>query len=150
MKSFLTIDQLKNRIQQLENLIAKFPRVRSLVRKWGFELTVLEGQVETLETRKQPETPKQKQLTIWDIKPMEQIDRIPKTLAEARQLAGLRFHVWNEETRTLCQEYMKGDCRADEVINNQNPATPKILDFCKKNDDVRLANAIASIAAKLK
>ena len=150
MKSFLTIDQLKNRIQQLNNLIAKFPRVRSLVRKWGFELTVLEGKVEALEARKQPETPKQKQLTIWDIKPMEQIDRIPKTLAEARQLAGLRFHVWNEETRTLCQEYMKGDCRADEVISNQNPATPKILDFCKKNDDVRLANAIASIAAKLK
>ena len=151
MKSFLTIDQLKNRIQQLNNLIAKFPRVRSLVRKWGFELTVLEGQVETLETRKQPETPKQKQLTIWDIKPMEQIDpKIPTTLAEARQLSGLRFHVWNEETRMLCQEYMKGSCRADEVINNQNPATPKILDFCKKNDDVRLANAIASIAAKLK
>lgn len=140
----------KKQIKHLENLIAKFPTVRSLVRKWGFELTVLEGKVEALETRKQPETLKQKQLTIWDIKPMEQIDRIPKTLAEARQLAGLRFHVWNEETRTLCQEYMKGDCRADEVINNQNPATPKILDFCKKNDDVRLANAIASIAAKLK
>lgn len=151
MKSFLTVVQLKKRIQQLENLIAKFPRVRSLVRKWGFELTVLEGQVETLETRKQPETPKQKQLTIWDIKPMEQIDsRIPKTLAEASQLAGLRFHVWNEETRMLCQEYMKGSCRADEVISNQNVVTPRILDFCKKNDDVRLANAIASIAAKLK
>ena len=157
MKSFLTVAQLKKQIKHLENLIAKFPTVRSLVRKWGFELVQLEGKLEAIEARKQPETPKQKQkqkqkqLTIWDIKPMEQIDsRIPKTLAEARQLAGLRFHVWNEETRTLCQEYMKGDCRADEVINNQNPATPKILDFCKKNDDVRLANAIASIAAKLK
>lgn len=148
MKSFLTINQLKSRIQQLENLIAKFPRVRSLVRKWGFELTVLEGKVEALEARK-PEEPKQ--LTIWDIKPMEQIDsRIPKSLAEARQLTGLRFHVWNEETRALCQEYMKGDCRSDEVISNQNVVTPRILDFCKKNDDVRLANAIASIAAKLK
>ena len=151
MKSFLTAQQLKSQIKHLENLIKKFPTVRSLVRKWGFELVQLEGKLEAIEARKQPETPKQKQLTIWDIKPMEQIDsRIPKTLAEARQLAGLRFHVWNEETRTLCQEYMKGDCRADEVINNQNPATPKILDFCKKNDDVRLANAIASIAAKLK
>ena len=150
MKSFLTINQLKSQIKHLENLIKKFPTVRSLVRKWGFELTVLEGQVETLETRKQPETLKQKQLTIWDIKPMEIDSRIPTTLAEARQLSGLRFHVWNEETRMLCQEYMKGSCRVDEVINNQNPATPKILDFCKNNDDVRLANAIASIAAKLK
>ena len=151
MKSYLTVAQLKARIQQLNSLIAKFPTVRSLVRKWGFELTVLEGKVEALETRKQPETPKQKQLTIWDIKPMEQIDsRIPKTLAEARQLTGLRFHVWNEQSRALCQEYMKGDCRSDEVISNQNVVTPRILDFCKKNDDVRLANAIASIAAKLK
>ena len=150
MKSYLTVAQLKARIQQLNSLIAKFPAVRSLVRKWGFELTVLEGMIER-HTVQQAETPKQKQLTIWDIKPMEQIDsRIPKSLAEARQLAGLRFHVWNEETRMLCQEYMKGSCRVDEVINNQNPATPKILDFCKNNDDVRLANAIASIAAKLK
>lgn len=67
MKSFLTVAQLKNRIQQLNNLIAKFPRVRSLVRKWGFELTVLEGKVEALEARK-PEAPKQ--LTIWGVKPM--------------------------------------------------------------------------------
>lgn len=69
MKSFLTVAQLKKRIQQLNNLIGKFPTVRSLVRKWGFELVTLEGQVETLETRKRPETPKQ--LTIWDVKPME-------------------------------------------------------------------------------
>ena len=68
MKSFLTIDQLKNRIQQLNNLIGKFPTVRSLVRKWGFELVQLEGKVEALETRKQPEP---KQLTIWEIKPMQ-------------------------------------------------------------------------------
>lgn len=74
MKSFLTIDQLKNRIQQLNNLIAKFPRVRSLVRKWGFELTVLEGKVEALEARKRPETPKQ--LTIWDIKVMSNFEKL--------------------------------------------------------------------------
>ena len=52
MKSFLTINQLKSRIQQLENLIKKFPTVRSLVRKWGFELTVLEGQLEATEKPK--------------------------------------------------------------------------------------------------
>ena len=71
MKSYLTVAQLKARIQQLNSLIAKFPTVRSLVRKWGFELVTLEGQVETLETRKRPETPKQ--LTIWDV-PMTGIE----------------------------------------------------------------------------
>lgn len=73
MKSYLTVAQLKARIQHLENLIAKFPRVRSLVRKWGFELTVLEGKVEALEARK-PEEPKQ--LTIWDIKPMSNFEKL--------------------------------------------------------------------------
>ena len=68
MKSFLTVAQLKKQIKHLENLIAKFPTVRSLVRKWGFELVVLEGKLETLNARKQPETPKQ--LTIWDVKTM--------------------------------------------------------------------------------
>lgn len=65
MKTFLTINQLKARIQQLENLIAKFPTVRSLVRKWGFELTVLEGEVE-----RHAQKPA-KQLTIWEIQPMQ-------------------------------------------------------------------------------
>ena len=71
MKSFLTINQLKSRIQQLENLIKKFPTVRSLVRKWGFELVRLEGKLEAIQARKQPETPKQ--LTIWDV-PMTGIE----------------------------------------------------------------------------
>lgn len=73
MKSYLTVAQLKARIQQLNNLIAKFPRVRSLVRKWGFELTVLEGKVEALEARK-PEAPKQ--LTIWGVKPMSNFEKL--------------------------------------------------------------------------
>lgn len=64
MKSFLTIDQLKARIQQLNSLIAKFPSVRSLVRKWGFELVQLEGKVEALNAPS-PQAPKQ--LTIWDM-----------------------------------------------------------------------------------
>jgi hypothetical protein len=73
MKSYLIVAQLKARIQQLNSLIAKFPTVRSLVRKWGFELVTLEGQVETLEAQK-PEEPKQ--LTIWDIKPMSNFEKL--------------------------------------------------------------------------
>ena len=63
MKSFLTVSQLKKRISQLNNLIAKFPTVRSAVRRWGFELVQTEGIIERLEAQK-PEEPKQ--LTIWD------------------------------------------------------------------------------------
>lgn len=92
MKSYLTVAQLKSRIQQLENLIAKFPRVRSLVRKWGFELVTLEGQVETLETRKQPET--QKQLTIWDV-PMS------KTPEEAVKIIQKEF--FHQDSRVLAK-----------------------------------------------
>lgn len=68
MKSFLTLQQLKKRISQLNSLIAKFPTVRSAVRRWGFELVTLEGMVERLEARK-PEN--LKQLTICEVKPME-------------------------------------------------------------------------------
>ena len=63
-----TKSQLSKQINQLKNLISKFPSVRSLVRKWGFELTVLEGRLESLKAVAVAETPKQ--LTIWDIAPM--------------------------------------------------------------------------------
>ena len=63
-----TKSQLSKQINQLKNLISKFPSVRSLVRKWGFELTVLEGRLESLKAVAVVETPKQ--LTIWDIAPM--------------------------------------------------------------------------------
>lgn len=46
MTSTTTIAQLKKRIQQLNRLITKFSRSRSLVRKWGFELVVLEGELD--------------------------------------------------------------------------------------------------------
>ena len=59
-----TKSQLSKQINQLKNLISKFPSVRSLVRKWGFELTVLEGRLESLKAVAVVETPKQ--LTIWD------------------------------------------------------------------------------------
>lgn len=59
-----TAIQLQKRISQLNNLIVKFPRVRSLVRKWGFELTVLEGRLDAL---KPVEVVEPKQLTIFEI-----------------------------------------------------------------------------------
>ena len=90
MKSYLTINQLKARIQQLENLIKKFPTVRSLVRRWGFELVVLEGKLEVLEARK-PEAPKQ--LTIWDVKPMTEYTEYTDVKAFREALEMLRFSV---------------------------------------------------------
>lgn len=60
-----TAKQVQKRINQLKNLIKKFPRVRSLVRKWAFELTILEGRLEALKAVAVVETPRQ--LTIWDV-----------------------------------------------------------------------------------
>jgi hypothetical protein len=60
-----TKNQIQKRIDQLNNLIQKFPNVASLIRRWGFELTVLEGRLEALKAVVAVETPKQ--LTIWDI-----------------------------------------------------------------------------------
>jgi hypothetical protein len=67
MKNSTTADQLSKRISQLNSLIQKFPNVRSLIRRWGFELTQLEGRLEALKAVKVVEKP---QLTIWDA-PME-------------------------------------------------------------------------------
>ena len=67
-----TAKELSKRISQLNSLISKFPRVRSLIRKWAFELTVLEGRLEALKAVAVVETPQQ--LTIWDMKPVEKID----------------------------------------------------------------------------
>lgn len=63
--STTTAAQISKRINQLNSLIAKFPRVRSLIRKWGFELTLLEGRLEALKAVAVVETPQQ--LTIWDV-----------------------------------------------------------------------------------
>ena len=60
-----TAAQVSKRIEQLKNLIKIFPNVRSLIRRWGFELVILEGRLEALKAVvKVVETPKQ--LTIWD------------------------------------------------------------------------------------
>lgn len=76
-------------------------------------------------------------------------DRIPRTLAEARELSGIRFHEWNQEARVLCQEYMNGKFRKDGVVVEANPATSRIRDFANQVDDIRVLPVIAAIAAKL-
>ncbi len=65
MKNSTTADQLSKRISQLNSLIQKFPNVRSLIRRWGFELTQLEGRLESLKAVEIVEKPIQ--LTIWDV-----------------------------------------------------------------------------------
>lgn len=91
-----TLIQLKAQAKKLNSLIAKFPTVRSLVRKWGFELTVIEGQIEVLEA-KQPET--SKQLTIWDIKPM------PKSPEEAVKIIQKDF--FHQNSRVVAKIWQK-------------------------------------------
>ena len=66
-----TTKQLQKRIYQLNSLINKFPRVRSLIRKWAFELTILEGRLEALKAVAVVEP---KQLTIWDAPVTKKID----------------------------------------------------------------------------
>jgi hypothetical protein len=66
-----TKNQIQKRIDQLNSLIVKFARVRSLIRKWAFELTQLEGRLESLKAVAVVETPRQ--LTIWDM-PGQKID----------------------------------------------------------------------------
>ena len=89
-----TKSQLSKQINQLKNLISKFPSVRSLVRKWGFELTVLEGRLESLKAVAVVETPKQ--LTIWDIAPMNLTHGLT---------ADKKLNYWEDDTHThLIQE----------------------------------------------
>ena len=86
--------QISKRINQLNSLIAKFPRVRSLIRKWAFELTILEGRLEALKAVAVVETPKQ--LTIWDIAPMNLTHGLT---------AGKKLNYWEDDTHThLIQE----------------------------------------------
>jgi hypothetical protein len=71
-----TKNQIQKRIDQLNNLIQKFPNVASLIRRWGFELTVLEGRLEALKVVETVESPRQ--LTIWDVPVMEKIEQFPR------------------------------------------------------------------------
>jgi hypothetical protein len=72
-----TKNQIQKRIDQLNNLIVKFPRVRSLIRKWAFELTVLEGRLEALKAVAVKAVESPRQLTIWDVPVVEKIEQFP-------------------------------------------------------------------------
>ena len=95
--STTTVTQLSKRIAQLNSLISKFPRVRSLIRKWAFELTVLEGRLEALKAVAVVETPRQ--LTIWDM-PGQKIDWFfPPLVGSEKQIQ------WADKLRRDFAEY---------------------------------------------
>lgn len=71
-----TKNQIQKRINQLNNLIQKFPNVASLIRRWGFELTQLEGRLEALKSAAVVvESPRQ--LTIFEIMNQDEIKESP-------------------------------------------------------------------------
>ena len=105
-----TAKQVSKRISQLNNLIVKFARVRSLIRKWAFELTVLEGRLEALKAVAVVEP---KQLTIWDMKPVEKIDCFfPPLVGSEKQIQ------WADKLRRDFAEYyssLGGEPRGGEI-----------------------------------
>ena len=94
-----TISTASKKINQLKNLIKKFPSVRSLIRRWGFELVILEGRLEALKAVVAVvETPQQ--LTIWDVKPVEKIDWFfPPLVGSEKQIQ------WADKLRRDFAEY---------------------------------------------
>jgi hypothetical protein len=98
MKNSTTADQLSKRISQLNSLIQKFPNVRSLIRRWGFELTQLEGRLEALKAAAVVEKPKQ--LTIWDVPVMKKMDWFfPPLVGSEKQIQ------WADQLRRNFAEY---------------------------------------------
>jgi hypothetical protein len=77
MKNSTTADQLSKRISQLNSLIQKFPNVRSLIRRWGFELTQLEGRLEALKAVAVAVVESPRQLTIFEIMNQDEIKESP-------------------------------------------------------------------------
>jgi hypothetical protein len=93
-----TAKQLSKRIAQLNNLMVKFARVRSLVRKWAFELTILDGRLESLKAVKVVEKPIQ--LTIWDAVPQMIKTETPFEVSLRRRLIHedwMRFNTLPED-----------------------------------------------------
>ena len=130
-----TTKQIQKRINQLNNLIVKFPRVRSLIRKWAFELTVLEGRLESLKAVAFVETPQQ--LTIWDVKPVEKIDWFfPPLVGSEKQIK------WADQLRRDFAEYYSslggepgdGEIRIKKAVGIAVSAKFWIenRDFCEK------------------
>ena len=134
--STISTSQIQKRINQLNNLISKFPTVRSLIRKWAFELTLLEGQLEALKAVAVVETPQQ--LTIWE-KPVEKekIDWFfPPLVGSEKQIQ------WADQLRRNFAEYYsslggepgEGEVRIKKAVGIAVSAKFWIenRDFCEK------------------
>ena len=132
--STTTVAQLSKKINQLKNLISKFPSVRSLIRRWGFELTILEGRLEALKAVAVVEP---KQLTIWDVKPVEKIDWFfPPLVGSEKQIQ------WADKLRRDFAEYYsslggepgEGEIRIKKAVGIAVSAKFWIenRDFCEK------------------
>jgi hypothetical protein len=90
-----TKNQIQKRIDQLNSLIVKFARVRSLVRKWAFELTQLEGRLESLKAVEIVEKPIQLTVPV-----MKKIDWFfPPLVGSEKQIQ------WADQLRRNFAEY---------------------------------------------
>jgi hypothetical protein len=90
-----TKNQIQKRIDQLNSLIVKFARVRSLIRKWAFELTQLEGRLESLKAAAVVEKPIQ--LTVPVMKKMDWF--FPPLVGSEKQIQ------WADQLRRNFAEY---------------------------------------------
>jgi hypothetical protein len=90
-----TKNQIQKRIDQLNSLIVKFARVRSLIRKWAFELTQLEGRLESLKAVEIVEKPIQLTVPV-----MKKIDWFfPPLVGSEKQIQ------WADQLRRNFAEY---------------------------------------------
>jgi len=90
-----TKNQIQKRIYQLNSLIVKFARVRSLIRKWAFELTQLEGRLESLKAVEIVEKPIQLTVPV-----MKKIDWFfPPLVGSEKQIQ------WADQLRRNFAEY---------------------------------------------
>jgi hypothetical protein len=146
--STTTVTQLSKRIAQLNSLISKFPRVRSLIRKWAFELTVLEGRLEALKAVAVVETPKQ--LTIWDMP--QKIDWFfPPLVGSEKQIQ------WADKLRRDFAEYYSslggepggGEIKIKKAVGIAVSAKFWIenRDFCEKISWENMTKVLRELAA---
>lgn len=79
---------------------------------------------------------------------MEIDSRIPQSLEEARTLASLRFHVWDEECREICQKLMSVGINRDSIYPAHS-LYKEMQSLEESKKDCRTTAAIARIAYKL-
>jgi len=73
---------------------------------------------------------------------------IPQTLQAARELSGIRFGEWDQESIDLVQAIIDSGREVD-VHGTVDPIGQSVKALAKKLDETRLTNAIATIAVKL-